>query len=287
MRRAFVRPPTSDIETLPLIAIENPEHALRRPIGIRRDDPRAYGFAIDPLGGSTEMDPEDFLFPDGERPDFDLGPIGPPEPDLDLLFPREFDEFFVPVCLVSMRVPVSRVGVELVLPSGEVQRVEADEGGHAAFVVKKEMLQVDNGDRASDGLARARLTARLPGQRGPTRALWMAIAPERAAYLDELRKRLVDANERFLDTVGGRVFFTSGAYRGVPEGIRQITAGVAHALDRVLNIFLLLEMGSAMTPIQQLLRLPRSAPPAMIHGRIRSLLQAIDQRTAELRKPKK
>jgi hypothetical protein len=153
--------------------------------------------------------------------------------------------------------------------------------------VRKGDLHLDKGGRDSAGLARARLTVRLTGQDAHARALWLAIAPERATYFDTLRKRLLAANALFLDTVGGRKFFTAGNYRSAAEGVRRITAGVALALDRILNILRLLEVGSAMTPIQRLLRLPRSAPPNAVHARILSLFDTIDQRTAELRKPEK
>jgi hypothetical protein len=242
---------------------------------------------FDPIQTAQNADQLGFGFPGDEPPEFDLGPPGPPEPpDIDLLFPEFFDEFFIPLCLFSGRVPVSRVGVELILPSGDVQRAETDEHGHAGFVIKREMLRPQpGGSEIAPGLGRARLVARFANkEQQTTRTLWLVVARERNALVIDLRKRLLEAHESLLKAVGGRAFFISGDYRNANTKRRESIVRIASALDRLLNVVKLLQAGSAITPIQRLLGLPRSSGPDAITVRIQAFFTDIEERIAGLKK---
>ena len=104
--------------------------------------------------------------------------------------------------------------------------------------------------------------------------------------VSDLRKRLLDANEVFLKTVGGREFFTSGEYRSAIGKRREAIVRIAGAIDRLLNVIRLLQTGSAMTPMQRLLGLSRSSGTDAIAARIQVFFTDIDKRTAALQKLK-
>jgi hypothetical protein len=284
MRGAFVRQPNEKLEDLPLIAAEDPAMAFRRRFDLRPDDPTHYGFGIDPI--TKEQHGDRFEIGTHVRREFDLGPLGPPEPpDLDLLFPDVFDRFFIPICIFSKQVRGSQARMELELSNGEVLGGETDKGGHAGFVVSKAQLSLKQVDEDIAGLARARFVVRLVDRDvNARRTLWFALAKERQELVASLKNAVLQRNERFLEALGGRDFFISGQYRRAPLTKQMSISRTANAVDRLLNVSKLLAAGSAMTPIQRLLGLPRSSAPIEIAINIRALFATIDEQIETLSK---